>query len=288
MRSSIILLTLCVVMCAPALSGAQEPLNPMEQLGNAQRILFERVAPSVVYISTGDSLGSGFFVDDRGLILTNRHVVGKARVVDVVLFDGRKLKGAIVGLATNDYDLALVQVQLESTPWLPFRDVNSLRIGEWAGAVGHGLGGIWTYNTGMISNIYPFDDSKPLIQTQLPLNPGSSGGPLFDAQGRVVGVITAGIKEANNINFALRIDEAVDTLPLLAERASVLVVEAPKGAPVFINGVMVGAGPRIIHAATSGKTYDVFALIDGQRVAAQAVFPATRRVKLTAPPKVKP
>jgi hypothetical protein len=51
---------------------------------------------------------------------------------------------------------------------------------------------------------------------------------------------------------------------------------------------MVGAGPRIIHAATSGKTYDVFALIDGQRIAVQAVFPATRRVKLAAPPKVKP
>jgi S1-C subfamily serine protease len=109
--------------------------------------------------------------------------------------------------------LALVQVQLESTPWLPFRDVNSLRIGEWAGAVGHGLGGIWTYNTGMISNIYPFDDSKPLIQTQLPLNPGSSGGPLMTPEGEVIGIVTAVLNPTEQrvfvgIGFAVPIENA--------------------------------------------------------------------------------
>lgn len=69
-----------------------------------------------------------------------------------------------------------------------------------------GAGGVWTYTTGTISNICPVEGERTVFQTQSPLNPGASGGPVFDTQSRVVRIMTAAMVESNNIDFAIRVE----------------------------------------------------------------------------------
>lgn len=263
---------LLVLMAGAAGAGA------LEELEREQQELFERVQPSVVLISDGTSMGSGFFVSRDGLVLTNAHVVSRADELDVVLPDGTKLRGKVIERAAKGIDLALVQVPKENTPPLVFASGN-LRIGAWVGAIGHGRGGIWAFNTGMVSNIYPHGEERPVFQTQIPLNPGNSGGPVFDKEGRVIGIVTAGITESNSINFAIRSDQALANLRALAGRCECLVVEAPRGALVFLNDKHVGTGPRVIMPSGTGE-YDVMVTLGGKIWRQRIRFPETRKLRL--------
>ncbi len=283
MRRSFLAHLILSVLLAPlpllAQQAVEDGARQLDTLSTHRRHLFNQAAPSVVFIRRGENLGSGFFVSDKGLILTNRHVVGEAEKVRVILHDGRTFDGEVIALATDDIDLALARISIETSPAMPLRDVNTLRIGDWAGSVNHGQGGIWTFNTGMISNIYPMRASTPVIQSQLPLNPGSSGGPLFDSHGRVFGVITTGIIEANNINFAIRLDAAFHALPQMLDEVDVLVITAPAKAPIFVDGRQVGVGPEAIFPVTR-TTHEVFAIHRGKKLDATVRFPRTRRVTL--------
>ena len=141
-----------------------------------------------------EGVGSGFIVDASGLIVTSHHVVKGADSVTVTLQDGRKLEAQIVG-ADPKTDLALLEVDAEeSLPVVEFGDSDRTRVGDWVVAVGNpfGLGG--TVTAGIVSGrgrdigSGPYDD---FLQIDAPINRGSSGGPLFDRSGRVVGVNTA-------------------------------------------------------------------------------------------------
>ncbi|MFN7134721.1 MAG: S1C family serine protease, partial [Myxococcales bacterium] len=194
----------------------------------------------------------------------------------------RRVEGAVVERAADDIYLALVQLAgAGRTPKLPLDDSDSLRVGAWVAAVGHGLGGIWTYSVGMVSNIYPSGAQRPVFQTQIPLNPGSSGGPMIDRRGRVVGVTTAGIEGANNVNFGIRIDVAFRSLQMMAAHCQCLVVHAPNGVPVFVDGKMAGKGPRLVVPAAA-RDYEVFVVHAGKMVKQKVSFPAVREVKLAA------
>jgi len=174
-----------------------------------------------------------------------------------------------------------VQVPRQGTPALALAG-RELRVGAWVGAVGHGLGGVWAFNTGMVSNIYPVGTAgkdKPIFQTQIPLNPGNSGGPIFDKLGRVVGVVTSGIKASNSINFAIRVDTALERFPRLVKLCDCLVVEAPAGAPVFVDEVLVGQGPRVIVPVTRAA-HDVIVSVGGKVRRERIEFPAVRRLDL--------
>jgi S1-C subfamily serine protease len=271
------LFLLCLLLCGPAaMAGALDALADLEV---QQQSLFERVAPSVVFISRGDAFGSGFFVNAEGLILTNAHVVRGRQKVEVVLHDGRRVEGAVVELGENDTDVALVQVPLKGTPTMPQGGVSDVRVGSWVAAVGHGRGAVWTFNTGMVSNIYTDGAERPVFQTQIPLNPGNSGGPIVDRQGRVIGIVTAGITDASSINFGIGMEVARRALPRLATACNCLVVKAPAGVPIFVDGKMIGTGPRQVLPAES-RTYEVFAVIDGQMRKVAVAFPAEREVDL--------
>ena len=265
-----------IVLLLLASSAAGDPVKDLEQF---QQRLFEQAAPSVVYISAREGFGSGFFVGPNGLILTNAHVVGKANTVDVVTHDGRKLKGTVVERAAEDVDLALVEVAAGKFPILELRGPEELRVGSWVASVGHGMGGVWTFTTGMVSNIYPADSGRQVFQTQIPLNPGNSGGPVMDRQGRAVGVVTAGIVESNAINFAIRGDVALRYLTRLADRCDCLAMQAPAGVPVCVDGKMVGKGPRVVVPAQP-KVYEVFAVVGGVMQKRRVRYPAERVVKL--------
>ena len=170
-------------------------------------------------------------------------------------------------------------VKLNQAAPLKLGGTEDLYVGSWVGSIGHGSGGIWTFNTGMVSNIYPAGSERPIFQTQIPLNPGSSGGPIFDRQGRVVGVVTAGEMESNNVNFGIKIDLAFQYLSRLESLCACLTVSAPQGVPVFLDGVMVGKGPKLLLRVPAGN-HSLFVVKNGQMVKQLVNYPKQRIVDL--------
>ena len=140
------------------------------------------------------SLGSGFIIDAAGIIITNNHVIAEADEVTVILSDDTKLEAEILGRDERT-DLAVLKVDAGRTlPSVSWGDSEAARVGDWVLAIGNpfGLGGSVT--AGIISargrniNAGPYDD---FIQTDAPINRGNSGGPLFDMEGRVIGINSA-------------------------------------------------------------------------------------------------
>lgn len=267
---------LIAIALFPRPAVSEQPLVALER---AQQELFKELAPAVVHITGKSGIGTGFFVTDDGLVLTNEHVVRGAKVVEVISHDGKKHRGKVIKTGGNDVDLALVRVEGIKTKSLKLADLREVRVGSWVGTIGHGWGGIWAFTTGMISNIYPSGDARPVFQTQIPLNPGNSGGPVFDSQGRVVGVVTWGIEKANNINFALTAEVAMFTFPEIPVTCDCLIVSAPKGSPIFVNEKMVGKGPGVLIHATPGETYEVFVVKGGKMDKRKVQFPNRRRLE---------
>ena len=139
------------------------------------------------------SLGSGFIIDPSGLVVTNDHVIDEADEVEVVLQDGRVLPAEIIGRDPAT-DLAVLRVEAgRELPYVSFGDSDASRVGEWVVAIGNpfGLGGSLT--SGVISALGRdiggrYDD---YLQTDVAINTGNSGGPLFNMAGEVIGVNTA-------------------------------------------------------------------------------------------------
>ena len=140
------------------------------------------------------SLGSGFVIDAKGLIVTNNHVIAQADEITVTFADKTELQATVVGRDAKT-DLALLQVKPQKKlTAVSFGNSNSARVGDWGVAIGNpfGLGG--TVTAGIVSarhrdiNSGPYDD---FIQTDASINRGNSGGPMFNLKGKVVGVNTA-------------------------------------------------------------------------------------------------
>ena len=274
MRSFLLVLT-ALTLCAAAPPARPEAVAALEAF---QRALFEATAPAVVFIAADGGLGSGFIVKDDGLILTNAHVVGRAATVEVILHDGRKLAGLVIERAEN-LDLALVRVGATGLPTLRLASGEPVSVGAWVAAVGHGEGGAWTFTTGMVSNIYPKGAARPVFQTQIPLNPGSSGGPVLNSAGKVVGIVTAGMSSAQAINFAIPSDVALRSLRGLEPVCSCLIIQAPAGVPIYVDGQSVGAGPRVVEPVADGE-HKVFAVIGGRKVEAVVRSPGQAPIEL--------
>jgi serine protease Do len=254
-------------------------VDVLDQSERALQALFERVAPAVVLVTRGELLGSGFFVQADGLVLTSQHVVGDDKKVTVTLHDGRRLTGEVVERATGNVDLALVKVPAEAVPTLELDALADVRVGSFAAAVGHGEGVLWTFGVGMVSNIHPIGAERPVLQTQIPLNPGNSGGPVVDRRGRVIGVVTTGLLNANAVNFAIRADVVVRALTRLSAAPGYLYVTAPAGATVFVDGVHAGVGPRVVVAAAPGRR-EVLVVISGRMERRMVEFPQTVSVEV--------
>lgn len=141
--------------------------------------------------------GSGFIVDERGLILTNTHVVADASRLTVRMLDGREFTGTVVGTDVSS-DIALIQIEPgpgESLPVVTLGESDPLRVGDWVLALGSPLGLDFTVTAGIVSakgrTMPGTDGLQAFIQTDAAINPGNSGGPLIDLFGRVVGVNSA-------------------------------------------------------------------------------------------------
>ncbi|MFT3709372.1 MAG: serine protease [Archangium sp.] len=259
--------------------AATPDVDPLAELERRQQEVFRSLAPSVVFIGNGEAMGSGVVVGS-GLVLTAEHVVHGANTVSVVTFDGKRVNGTVLERAADDFDLALVRIPIEP-PVAVLALETPVAIGSWVGAIGHGKGSVWSFNVGMVSNVYEENDGKGVIQTQVPLNPGNSGGPLLDRRGRVVGIVTSRVNGAESLNFAIDVRLAVRVLVGLRVDAKVLTVRAPAGVQVFVAGKGVGSGPLVVvpHPIQATRVY---AVVDGQ-LRERIVTLADREIDLGKP-----
>jgi serine protease Do len=135
-------------------------------------------------------MGSGFIVDPSGVVLTNAHVVEGADEVRVKLPDKREFKGKVAGI-DHATDVAVVKIDAKALPAVKIGDPSKLRVGEWVLAIGSPFGFENTVTAGIVSGTsrsLPEGSYVPFIQTDAAVNPGNSGGPLFNLKGEVIGI----------------------------------------------------------------------------------------------------
>ncbi len=169
----------------------------------------------------GFSLGSGFIINANGYILTSAHVIENATDIRVVLFEGRaEYPAKIIGIDRLT-DSALIKIEAGvRLKWLPLGDSDSLKTGEMVIAVGNPFGLRHTVTSGIVSareRIAPQASKAHLdfIQTDSAINPGSSGGPLLNLHGEVLGINTAVVTKAQSIGFAIPINTIKEVMPML-------------------------------------------------------------------------
>lgn len=161
-----------------------------------------------------EGTGSGFILDANGIILTNSHVIDGADRVTVVLRDGRRFEGEVLGQDAVT-DVAVVKIEATDLPTVTLGNSDQVQPGEWAIAIGNPLGLDNTVTSGIISatersssDVGVPDRRIGFIQTDAAINPGNSGGPLLNGYGEVIGMNTAIINGAQGLGFAVPINAA--------------------------------------------------------------------------------
>jgi tetratricopeptide (TPR) repeat protein len=187
-------------------------LTAIQTLASAQDYLPElvkRVKPSAVAIETFDargntlSRGSGFFVG-ADKIITNRHVIEKANRVEVHLFDGKKFPAKGVLAIDGEGDLAVLQVEIPSQSAVPLPIVRSVpQEGESIVVIGNPFGLEGSVSNGIVSAVREISGYGKIIQITAPISPGSSGSPVVNMSGQVIGVATLQAAEGQSLNFAV-------------------------------------------------------------------------------------
>jgi serine protease Do len=172
------------------------------------------------------SLGSGFIISEDGFILTNAHVIADTDEVSVKLVDKREYTAKVIG--TDAYtDIALLKIDAKGLPVARIGDPQRLEAGEWVAAIGAPFGFENSVTVGVVSakgRMLPNESYVPFIQTDVAVNPGNSGGPLFSTSGEVIGVNSQIYSETGGymgISFAIPIDIAIDVSRQLRQSGKV-------------------------------------------------------------------
>lgn len=166
------------------------------------------------------SQGSGFIISPDGFVLTNAHVVADAQDIMVKLTNKREYKAKLIGLDTRT-DVALVKIDAGNLPVVPIGDPDKLEVGEWVAAIGAPFGFENSVTAGIVSakgRSLPGETYVPFIQSDVAVNPGNSGGPLFNMRGEVIGInsqIYSGTGGFMGLSFAIPIDIAMDVVKQL-------------------------------------------------------------------------
>jgi serine protease Do len=237
------------------------------------------------------SLGSGFIISGDGYILTNAHVVDTADEITVRLNDKREFRAKVIG-ADRRSDVALIKIDATGLPTVRFGDPNRLRVGEWVVAIGSPFGFENSVTAGIVSakgRSLPQENFVPFIQTDVAVNPGNSGGPLFNLKGEVVGINSQIYSRTGGfmgLSFAIPIDVANDIAHQLRTAGRVtrgrigVVIQPitkelaesfglPKPAGALVNSVEKG-GPADKAGVESG---DVILRFDGKAVSSSEDLP---------------
>lgn len=252
----------------PALERVDQPEPPLRLRGAREIELYRTLAPSVALIVTDEAEGSASLIatkplpgDKRsGVLLTSAHVVGNAREVSVVFKpqkDGEKITKAhaVLGRVRKldpVRDLALIEVA--SVPGyiaaIPLGSMNEAEVGADIHAIGHPKGQTWTYTKGLISQIrldYKWGPHKvDVIQTQTPLNPGNSGGPLISDGGKLIGV-NFFKQQGEGLNFAVAISDVERFLKAAQDGA----YDPPSGATAAAAGPAKPCEPKVAYEGRS-------------------------------------
>ena len=243
--------------------------------------------------------GSGFIVSADGLILTNAHVVREAKEVTVKLSDRREFAAKVLG-ADPATDIAVLRIDAKNLPTVRLGDAKQLQVGDPVLAIGSPFGFEQTATQGIVSALgrsLPGDAFVPFIQTDAAVNPGNSGGPLFDGSGAVVGINAQiysqsggyqGLAFAIPINVALKVkDQIVATGKAQHARLGVMIQELTQPLAESFglqrpDGALVASVAPDSPAAKAGlKPGDVITAIDGEPIALSGELSA--RIGMSAP-----
>src|SRR5476649_1015926 len=251
------------------------------------------------------SLGSGFIISADGYILTNAHVVEAADEINVKLTDKREFKAKVIG-SDKRTDIALIKIEATGLPAVKFGDPNKLKVGEWVIAIGSPFGFENTVTAGIVSakgRSLPQENFVPFIQTDAAVNPGNSGGPLFNMRGEVVGVNSQIYSRTGGfmgLSFSIPIDVANDIVTQLktggrvtrgrigvviqpvtrelaesfglAKSAGALVSSVEKGSPAEKAGVEVGDVILKFSGKDVNSSEDLPRLVGATKPGAKAVM----------------
>ncbi len=297
MRAAVLLVALAATAAA-----ADDRLARALALEAEITSVVERVRPAVVAVEArggpdaGEMArgGSGVLVDPAGLVLTNHHVAGEAEEVFVILAGSRRHRATVLG-RDPDGDLCLLSIPGGPFPAVAPGDTRDLRVGDWVFAMGNPRGvaedGRAAVSFGILTAVHALGGGGPgrslfygdALQTDAELNPGNSGGPLFDCEGRLIGIngriatrtqVGGGGVNAN-VGFAIPADQILRFLPLLKAGGIVrhaflgVRVHHEPGGPVTVAVVLPGSA-----AERDGvRAGDVLLALDGE--------PVTRPTRLT-------
>ena len=240
-----------------------EPFGPAHDLsrgnnGELAQAIFRARADAVVAVNAVDGQGSGTLIRADGWVLTCAHVIGAAEKVQVVFHGGGAREGRVV-VADPVIDLALIKVETDKPlPWVALADLGELEVGDPVISIGHPKGFGWTVNQGIVSNLFVFRNGRRdpgVVQSQVPLNPGNSGGPLLDRSGRLVGVIAQGDPSAQSLNWSISaraVKEFIVRHSYALPDAELVVNAQPAGAEIFLDGKKIGVAPRATVRASAG------------------------------------
>ncbi|MBQ5772079.1 MAG: serine protease [Clostridia bacterium] len=231
--------------------------------GLSAEIIAENASPATVLISckndTSYSYGTGFFLREDGYIATNYHVIEDAAEIRVTLFSGQTLVATKVGHHAAA-DLAVLHISGRGYPVLPIGNSDALRVGERAVVIGNPAGpdAPWTVTQGIFSYLdrtIPVSDTNwtanlIMLQTDAAVNHGNSGGPICNARGEVVGIVTRKLTDNEAIGFAIPINGAMEILNAI--------LDGKKAGEVHSSIVTVRPLMGItVIAARKGETYPI-------------------------------
>jgi len=174
--------------------------------------IVEQLKKSIVQVKLSNDRGngSGVIVDERGLIVTNRHVVGPEKTVIILDLDGNEFEGTLLRSDAN-IDYAIIKADVKEPISAKWND-DPVREGMTVVAIGHPLGYEFTVTKGIVSTSKRVLQNVEYIQTDVPINPGNSGGPLIDEEGEILGINSWMRSDAQNIGFAIPIRYILDAL----------------------------------------------------------------------------
>lgn len=197
-----------------SVSGSTRGAGPQPELSLEE--LVSRTKPAVVFLKSLTKSGTGFFITETGVIVTNAHLARGEEPLLATLPNGTQLE-AKIAYVDPDLDIALAKTTGESFPHLPLAEASTVRQGESVLAIGNpGDAMLFSVTKGIVSAVGQFDaaGTGTWIQTDAPINPGNSGGPLLNSRGEVIGVNSQKLikKDVTGIGFALSASDLLEVL----------------------------------------------------------------------------
>jgi hypothetical protein len=184
--------------CGHAPPAPRSRLTPKQIVANSK--------PAIVRVEVGpDRVGTGFVIDKTGLVVTNFHVVVGRGDIKITLLDGTKYPVQRIVAFDPLHDLAVLDIDPPAAiPTLPLGDSEAVSAGDPVLAIGNPLGVLdYTVSDGLLSAVRVFAPEVVLLQISAPISQGSSGGPVFNSYGEVIGIVTAFLGGGQNLNFAI-------------------------------------------------------------------------------------